>query len=33
MKAGSKGKSKWTCEKCKQLGDHNARNCPNNVVG
>jgi len=32
-KAGSKGKSKRTCRKCKQVGDHDARNCPNNVVG
>ncbi|EEC67086.1 hypothetical protein OsI_33874 [Oryza sativa Indica Group] len=29
---GSKGKSKLTCRKCKQEGDHDARNCPNNVV-
>ena len=33
MKAASKGKSKWTCGKCKQVGDHDARTCPNNVVG
>lgn len=32
-KAGSKGRSKRTCRKCKQEGDHDARNCPNNVVG
>ena len=32
-KAGSKGKSKQTCRKCKQVGDHDARNCPNNVIG
>ena len=32
-KAGSKGKGNWTCRKCKQQGDHDARNCPNNVVG
>jgi len=32
-KAGSKGKGKQTCRKCKQEGDHDARNCPNNVVG
>ena len=32
-KAGSKGKGKRTCRKCKQEGDHDARNCPNNVVG
>ena len=32
-KAGSKGKGKRTCQKCKQEGDHDARNCPNNVVG
>jgi len=33
MKAASKGKSKWTCGKCKHVGDHDARTCPNNVVG
>jgi len=33
MKAASKGKSKRTCGKCKQVGDHDARTCPNNVVG
>ncbi|XP_072146607.1 protein FAR1-RELATED SEQUENCE 5-like [Setaria viridis] len=33
MKAGSKGKGKRMCGKCKQVGDHDARNCPNNVVG
>ena len=32
-KAGSKGKGNRTCRKCKQQGDHDARNCPNNVVG
>ena len=32
-KAGSKGKGKRTCRKCKQEGDHDARNCPNNIVG
>ena len=32
-KVGSKGKSKQTCRKCKQVGDHDARNCPNNVIG
>ena len=29
MKAPSKRK----CGKCKQVGNHDARNCPNNVVG
>ena len=33
MKAASKGKSKRTYGKCKQVGDHDARTCPNNVVG
>ena len=33
MKAASKGKSKRTCGKCKQVGDHDACTCPNNVVG
>ena len=33
IKAASKGKSKQTCGKCKQVGDHDARTCPNNVVG
>ena len=34
-KAGSgiKGTSKRKCRKCKQVVDHDARNCPNNVVG
>jgi len=32
-KVGSKGKGNRTCRKCKQQGDHDARNCPNNVVG
>ena len=32
-KAGSKGKGNRTCRKSKQQGDHDARNCPNNVVG
>jgi len=32
-KAGSKGKGNRTCRKYKQQGDHDARNCPNNVVG
>ena len=31
-KAGSKGKGKRTCRKCKQEGDHDERNCPNNVL-
>ena len=33
MKTASKGKSKRKCGKCKQVGDHDARTCPNNVVG
>ena len=33
MKAASKGQSKRPCGKCKQVGDHDARTCPNNVVG
>jgi hypothetical protein len=34
-KAGSGGqsKNKRKCGKCKQVADHDARNCPNNVVG
>ena len=32
-KAGSKGKGNRTCRKYKQQGDHDARNCPNNIVG
>jgi len=32
-KVRSKGKGNRTCRKCKQQGDHDARNCPNNVVG
>ena len=32
-KAGSKGKGNRTCRKYKQQGDHDACNCPNNVVG
>ena len=32
MKAASNGKSKQTCGKCKQVGDHDAHTCPNNVV-
>jgi len=31
--SGSKGKKKRKCRKCKQVADHDARNCPNNVVG
>ena len=31
--SGSKGKKKRKCRKCKQVVDHDARNCPNNVVG
>ncbi|BAF25223.1 Os09g0446400 [Oryza sativa Japonica Group] len=31
--SGSKGTSKRKCRKCKQVVDHDARNCPNNVVG
>ena len=33
MKAASNGKSKQTCGKCKQVGGHDARTYPNNVVG
>ena len=33
MKAASKGQSKRPCGKCKQVGDHDARTWPNNVVG
>ena len=33
MKTASKGKSKRPCGKCKQVGDHDARTCPNNIVG
>ena len=29
----TKAPSKWKCRKCKQVGTHDARNCPNNVVG
>ena len=32
-KAGSKGKGNRTCRKYKQQGDHDARNCRNNIVG
>ena len=28
-----KAPSKRKCGKCKQVGNHDARNCPNNVVG
>ena len=28
-----KAPRKWKCGKCKQVGNHDARNCPNNVVG
>ena len=28
-----KVKNKQKCRKCKQVMDHDARNCPNNVVG
>ena len=31
--SGSKRKNKRKCRKCKQVADHDARNCPNNVVG
>ena len=31
--SGSKVKNKRKCRKCKQVADHDARNCPNNVVG
>jgi hypothetical protein len=33
MKTASKEKNKRTCSKCKQVGQHDAHNCPNNVVG
>ena len=29
----TKAPSKRKCGKCKQVGTHDARNCPNNVVG
>jgi hypothetical protein len=31
--SGGQGKNKWKCRKCNQVADHDARNCPNNVVG
>ena len=33
MNAASNGKSKRTCGKCKHVGDHYARTCPNNAIG
>ena len=30
--SGGQGKNKRKCSKCKQVLDHDARNCPNNVV-
>ena len=31
--SGGQGKNKRKCRKCNQVADHDARNCPNNVVG
>ena len=31
--SGGQGKNKRKCRKCNQVVDHDARNCPNNVVG
>jgi len=31
--SGGQGKNKRKCQKCNQVADHDARNCPNNVVG
>jgi hypothetical protein len=33
MKTASKKKNKHTCSKCKHLGQHDAHNYPNNIVG
>jgi hypothetical protein len=33
MKTTSKEKNKHTCNKCKQVGQHDARNYANNIVG
>jgi hypothetical protein len=32
MKTTGKEKNKRTCGKCKQVSQHDARNCPNNVI-